>query len=357
MDVMVQGANIFFLHRDHLATVKMVTNMAGAVTERLGYAVFGEPKPAASLPKGFIGERPDVETGLLNLNSRWYDPVSAHFTSPDGWDPTLAGVGTNRYAYAGNDPVNKSDPNGHFALGDDAIAMGIGAIGGAVGQLGVDAWNGELSDGTTYLASIVGGAAAGEATLYTGVGGYAAGATARGAIIGIQAGAIGGTTGYVAEELLNGNIPTASGAVRSAAYGGMFGGVLGAGGARIADSLSTRLKGKLGEALTGAYLRLRGESPKTNKVGIEILGSGGKKTIPDFKLRGDRFAEAKFGYKAGLTKNQRQFITSGGNMQVHKFTPDSIARGGSSGSGSGRNSGGGGSGGGLWASIKSFFGF
>jgi A nuclease of the HNH/ENDO VII superfamily with conserved WHH len=30
----------------------------------------------------------------------------------------LAGVGTNRYAYAGNDPVNKSDANGHSWLSD-----------------------------------------------------------------------------------------------------------------------------------------------------------------------------------------------------------------------------------------------
>jgi uncharacterized protein RhaS with RHS repeats len=35
------------------------------------------------------------------------------FISPDNWDPTLPGVGTNRYAYAGNDPVNMSDANGH----------------------------------------------------------------------------------------------------------------------------------------------------------------------------------------------------------------------------------------------------
>jgi RHS repeat-associated protein len=115
MDVMLQGNTISFLHRDHLATVKMVTNMAGAVTERLGYAAFGEPKPTTSLPKGFIGERPDVETGMLYLNARYYDPALGRFISPDDWDPTLAGVGTNRYAYAGNDPVNKSDPNGHVA--------------------------------------------------------------------------------------------------------------------------------------------------------------------------------------------------------------------------------------------------
>ncbi|MBD0417573.1 hypothetical protein [Oryzicola mucosus] len=42
----------------------------------------------------------------------------ARFISPDDWDPTLPGVGTNRYAYAGNDPVNKSDPNGHADGGE-----------------------------------------------------------------------------------------------------------------------------------------------------------------------------------------------------------------------------------------------
>ena len=36
---------------------------------------------------------------------------------------TIPGVGTNRYAYAGNDPINKSDPSGHqiseMMLGDE----------------------------------------------------------------------------------------------------------------------------------------------------------------------------------------------------------------------------------------------
>lgn len=39
--------------------------------------------------------------------------VQARFISPDTMDPPIPGVGTNRYAYADNDPVNKSDPNGH----------------------------------------------------------------------------------------------------------------------------------------------------------------------------------------------------------------------------------------------------
>jgi hypothetical protein len=43
--------------------------------------------------------------------------ANARFISPDDWDPTLPGVGTNKYAYSGNDPVNKSDPNGHQGMG------------------------------------------------------------------------------------------------------------------------------------------------------------------------------------------------------------------------------------------------
>ncbi|WP_210187874.1 RHS repeat-associated core domain-containing protein, partial [Xaviernesmea oryzae] len=35
--------------------------------------------------------------------------------SPDPMDPTIQGVGTNRYAYSQNDPINKSDQNGHVA--------------------------------------------------------------------------------------------------------------------------------------------------------------------------------------------------------------------------------------------------
>ena len=62
MDVMIESTTISFLHRDHLASVKAVTRMTAGtplhtgaspyLKERTGYAVFGEPKPATSLPKG-----------------------------------------------------------------------------------------------------------------------------------------------------------------------------------------------------------------------------------------------------------------------------------------------------------------
>ena len=63
--------------------------------------------------KGWIGERYDAEAGLQYLNARYYDPDLAMFLQPDWWEVTQAGVGTNRYAYAGGDPVNGVDPGGH----------------------------------------------------------------------------------------------------------------------------------------------------------------------------------------------------------------------------------------------------
>jgi RHS repeat-associated protein len=62
--------------------------------------------------KGYINQRYDSETGLEYLNSRYYDSNLARFLNPDTFDPTQAGVGTNRYAYSGNDPVN----GGKFAF-------------------------------------------------------------------------------------------------------------------------------------------------------------------------------------------------------------------------------------------------
>jgi RHS repeat-associated protein len=110
------AAQRFFHHRDHLASIKAISNAAGQEAKRTVYRPFGDKGPESGLhaeSKGFIGERADPETGLVYLNARYYDPVVAKFVSPDWWDPNKPGVGTNRYSYSENDPVNKADNNGH----------------------------------------------------------------------------------------------------------------------------------------------------------------------------------------------------------------------------------------------------
>lgn len=45
--------------------------------------------------------------------------ASAMFIQADTLDPTGPGVGTNRYAYSNNDPINRLDPNGYFSYNVD----------------------------------------------------------------------------------------------------------------------------------------------------------------------------------------------------------------------------------------------
>jgi RHS repeat-associated protein len=120
-DIRRVGANSFdYLFKDHLSSNRLTLN--GAAVTRHDYGPYGQPLSSngATIPitgKSYINERFDAETGLMYLHARYYDPDLARFLSPDTWDPTLPGVDINRYAYAGNDPINKSDPNGHAVEG------------------------------------------------------------------------------------------------------------------------------------------------------------------------------------------------------------------------------------------------
>ena len=108
------------LHRDHLGTVRGITNGDGTIVHTTVYRVYGDKVSQSGTDKeshGFIGERHDAETGLMYLNARYYDPKLGRFLSPDTLDPMVPGVGTNRYAYGLNNPVNIADPSGH--MGDD----------------------------------------------------------------------------------------------------------------------------------------------------------------------------------------------------------------------------------------------
>jgi RHS repeat-associated protein len=85
----------------------------GSSNEYADYGPYGAPAGTPLNGRAYINERFDPETGLQYLHARYLDPKLGRFLSPDTWDPTLPGVDYNRYAYAGNDPINASDPTGH----------------------------------------------------------------------------------------------------------------------------------------------------------------------------------------------------------------------------------------------------
>ena len=110
-------------------------------------------------------------TGLLNEGFRYRDMETGTFISRD---PLGLVDGPNVYCYVRQNPWTMWDPEGLWAIADDAIAMGVGAVLGVAAQGVSDVWHGKLSGWEDYAASGVGGALAGEAALYTG--GLASGA-------------------------------------------------------------------------------------------------------------------------------------------------------------------------------------
>ncbi|MEU7945043.1 RHS repeat-associated core domain-containing protein [Micromonospora taraxaci] len=85
----------------------------------------------------FTGGTHDLTTGFTKFGQRWYNPQQGRFTQQDN----LSFIGNpqkgNRYAYAGCDPVNYTDPTGMGPFGPDWLTCGLSVAGyfGAVAGL------------------------------------------------------------------------------------------------------------------------------------------------------------------------------------------------------------------------------
>src|SRR6185369_14150052 len=120
---------------------------------------------------GFTGQLQESGSRLVDMGGRIFDPLAGRFTSAD---PILQAPfwsqGLNRYAYVFNDPLNNTDPSGFSVtgstggdiatgtafgagwgavgygvateLGLGAVSMSLPGVGGALGNVGLDALSG-----------------------------------------------------------------------------------------------------------------------------------------------------------------------------------------------------------------------
>jgi RHS repeat-associated protein len=68
-----------------------------------------QPSGSVTINLRFPGQYYDVQSGLYYNHNRYYNPELGRYMEPD---PIGLKGGLNPYAYAGNDPVNKTDPSG-----------------------------------------------------------------------------------------------------------------------------------------------------------------------------------------------------------------------------------------------------
>ncbi|MBK9713842.1 MAG: hypothetical protein IPO81_21465 [Kouleothrix sp.] len=80
-----------YLHGDHLGSVSLATDSAGAVVSRQDFDPWGAVRSGGVLQTNlnYTGQRLDG-TGLLYYHARYYDPALARFVSADTMVP---GVG------------------------------------------------------------------------------------------------------------------------------------------------------------------------------------------------------------------------------------------------------------------------
>ncbi|MFF1794888.1 RHS repeat-associated core domain-containing protein, partial [Kitasatospora sp. NPDC058263] len=102
-------------HTDATATLNTDgTTVTGATT----YDPFGKPVATTGTRSslGYQSGWTDRDSGDVNMAARWYRPGTGSFTSRDSWqlDPSPS-TQANRYTYANADPLNRTDPTGHFA--------------------------------------------------------------------------------------------------------------------------------------------------------------------------------------------------------------------------------------------------
>ncbi len=132
---------------------------------------------------GTVGTHASSAFGAnLKPSAGQWHATRIRYISPDSWDPTIPGVGTNRYSYSQNDPINKSDPNGHASgyAGPggpcsgcmeaselaDGLQMGLDVAGLAPGlgevadiaNAGISAVRGNYVDASLSLGAMVPGA-------------------------------------------------------------------------------------------------------------------------------------------------------------------------------------------------------
>ena len=124
------SAAITYFHNDITGSPVVATNESGQVVWRESYRPYGERtvNAPAALPNKvwFTSRRQDLETGLVYMGARYYDPVAGRFISKDPVGFEENNLHTfNRYAYANNNPYKYVDPDGRMPALVYPIAVGL----------------------------------------------------------------------------------------------------------------------------------------------------------------------------------------------------------------------------------------
>ena len=127
------GGNYYYYLRNAQGDIVKLIDEDGATVVEYTYNTWGKKVTTTGFMAETLGRwQPfrwrgyvlDPEWGIYYLNSRYYDPNSARFLSPDTYLSTGQGVlGYNAYAYCLDNPVNMRDDEGTAARGTNTTVI------------------------------------------------------------------------------------------------------------------------------------------------------------------------------------------------------------------------------------------
>jgi RHS repeat-associated protein len=163
MGEQIGGANYYYT-RDHLGSVREMTNSAGSLVARYDYDPFGRRTLVSGTDLADFGFTDFYYDQASGLDLTWFRAYDASLGRWLTRDPIGENGGINIYAYVLNNPVNGADPQGLWFGWDDALAAIGGALSGVVGQFVSNEITGNSGG---YASAALGGAVSGETLLYT----------------------------------------------------------------------------------------------------------------------------------------------------------------------------------------------
>jgi len=166
----------YFTYKDHLGTIVAITDINGNVVEEFNYDAWGlqrnpdnwtyeldtTPSTLIWFKRGYTGHEHLEEFGLINMNSRLYDPKIGRMLSPDNYIQSAGySQNYNRYSYVWNNPMKFTDPSGDFVITAMIIGAGIGMWqGGSIANGTMNPLKWDFSSGKTW-GYMAGGATVG----------------------------------------------------------------------------------------------------------------------------------------------------------------------------------------------------
>jgi RHS repeat-associated protein len=121
-----------------LNSVTALVSTAGVLANTYSYDPWGQTIASTGAvynPWQFTSSYNDTATGLYQMGARYDQPASGRFTQLDPLPRSL--ISANRYAYAGCNPANFTDPTGLSHCNNwQILSYGLAAVGGSLITVG-----------------------------------------------------------------------------------------------------------------------------------------------------------------------------------------------------------------------------